>query len=353
MRASHRPSRLVRTVAAFAVSLSVGMGVVACTAKPEHSAEQLSETDALLQPLVEGGSTVVADDDGTGIDASKAFFETANDVVISASSHDAQLKAAAIAVDLGAPMLIRHPGTEETVEREVSRLGAQRRIQVSSEDPADTSIETEQDAEDIALIDETPPLAPDSGSGVAQVIERGASSAKPAKTPVLATEATSLAAVATATAQRIPVTVLSHPDPRVTRESMDQVKGKQAVALGHQFGSSEYFRGAVDMAANGELPGGGGLVFPGRMYGCALRSPVGSRFGADGGAAMRLRQCRSPRTGWSNTASTPMSSSSQHLRSLRRWHPVGPGMMALLLMRRIPLSLCRTSMRSPKRVGTP
>ncbi len=282
MRASHRPSRLVRTVAAFAVSLSVGMGVVACTAKPEHSAEQLSETDALLQPLVEGGSTVVADDDGTGIDASKAFFETANDVVISASSHDAQLKAAAIAVDLGAPMLIRHPGTEETVEREVSRLGAQRRIQVSSEDPADTSIETEEDAEDIALIDETPPLAPDSGSGVAQIIERGASSAKPAKTPVLATEATSLAAVATATAQHIPVTVLSHPDPRVTRESMDQVQGKQAVALGHQFGSSEYFRGAVDMAANGELPGGGGLVFPGRRMVAVYGHPSGPALGQMG-----------------------------------------------------------------------
>ena len=282
MRASHRPVHVVRTVAAAAVSLAVGLGGVACTTKPEFDVERLSETDTLLQAVLEDGSTVLADADGTGIDASRAFFETSDDVVISAPSHDAQLKAAGIAVDLGAPMLIRQPGSKDAVETEISRLGVQRRIQVSSEDPADASVELEEDAEDVALIDETLPIEPGKGHGIAQIIKRGAAATKESNTPVLATEATSLAAAATATAKRIPVTVLSHPDPRVTRESMDQVKGKKALALGQDFGSSEYFRGAVDMAANGELPGGGGLVFPGRRMVALYGHPSGPALGQMG-----------------------------------------------------------------------
>lgn len=282
MRASHPPARLVRTVFAIAVSLAVGLGGVACTKKPDKAVEHLSEIDTLLRPLVENGSTVLADADGTGIDASGAFFETSDSVVVSAPSRDAQLKAAGIAVDFGAPMLIHQPGAEDAVEKEISRLGAQRRIQVSSEDPVDTSMKAETDAEDLALIDETVAVDAGDGHGITQIVDRGARATKESKTPVFATESTSLAAAATATAKHIPVTVLSYPDPRVTRESMDQVKGKKVLALGQDFGSSEYLNGAVDMAANGELPGGGGLVFPGRRMIALYGHPSGPALGQMG-----------------------------------------------------------------------
>ncbi|WP_460490779.1 cell wall-binding repeat-containing protein, partial [Corynebacterium nasicanis] len=100
--------------------------------------------------------------------------------------------------------------------------------------------------------------------------------------PMLATDETSLAAIATARAAGAEVHVLSHPDPRITAETMALVSDQDVLALGEQFGSRERLHTAIDMASHGELPGGGGLVFPGRRMIAFYGHPSGDALGVMG-----------------------------------------------------------------------
>ena len=76
--------------------------------------------------------------------------------------------------------------------------------------------------------------------------------------------------------------MLPYADPRVTSESIAQVDGHDAVALGQQFGDTEHFRDVISLAGNGELPGGGGLVFPGRRMIALYGHPSGPALGQMG-----------------------------------------------------------------------
>src|SRR5699024_12718805 len=55
-----------------------------------------------------------------------------------------------------------------------------------------------------------------------------------------------------------------------------------AVALGEGFGNQEEFDAQVKLAANGELPGGGGLAFPGRRMVALYGHPSGPALGGMG-----------------------------------------------------------------------
>ena len=57
--------------------------------------------------LETNGDEVIQDADGTGAEVSQRLFESSETVVVSAKERDQQLKAAAIAVKLGAPVLVR------------------------------------------------------------------------------------------------------------------------------------------------------------------------------------------------------------------------------------------------------
>lgn len=101
---------------------------------------------------------------------------------------------------------------------------------------------------------------------------------------VFVTSATSLADAATAAASGARLLVLPVADPRATHESMqalDSASGTEVFASA-EFGPAERFSSALTMAKAGELPGGGGLLFPGRRMVALYGHPSGPALGALG-----------------------------------------------------------------------
>lgn len=273
------------TVAAVAASTSLflaGCSGVGDGLGNSDSSES-SEASNLAASIVSDGSQVIADPDGTGAEVSEKFFSDSDTVVVSGPDRDTQLKAAAIAVDEGAPMLIRYTGESAAaaVDAEIERLGADRVINVGD------SAEAEADEDLAKIVDETQPVSAEEEHEVQAIVDRAESGDSNGEqgsedVPIFATELTSLAAAATAAASGLPVTVLPYADPRVTSESIAQVDGKKAVALGRQFGDSDRFQKTIELAKNGELPGGGGLVFPGRRMIATYGHPSGPALGQMG-----------------------------------------------------------------------
>ncbi|GAA1175077.1 cell wall-binding repeat-containing protein [Corynebacterium glaucum] len=220
------------------------------------------------------GAEVLQDGSGSGVDVSKRLFESAETVVVAEPNQADQMQAAAVAVSLGAPMLVRHPEAVDEVDEEIARLGADRVIEV----PGDT------DEEDIQVIADTEPIAPADGESDIDAIA-GQAAAQPLPIqlpPVLATGETSRAAVASAISAGADVQVLGIADPRETSESMRLVTEQDTLAIGQQWGSNDDYRARVALASNGELPGGGGLVFPGRRMIALYGHPYGPELGVMG-----------------------------------------------------------------------
>ncbi|MCQ4625065.1 cell wall-binding repeat-containing protein [Corynebacterium sp. CCUG 69979] len=258
-----------------AVLVASALVLSSCTDDGQDADPELSREEQLAADLVSDGSVVIADPDGTGAEVSQQFFESSDTVVVSSAEKDDQLQAAAIAIDLGAPMLTQQEESSSAVDAEVQRLGAERVIEVGTG--------SEQDDEDLQAIEDTAALTAEDGHEVAAVAEAGEQTHDGgSSTPIFVTELTSRAAAATAAASKLPLTVLPYADPRVTSESIAQVDGHDAVALGQQFGDTEHFRDVISLAGNGELPGGGGLVFPGRRMIALYGHPSGPALGQMG-----------------------------------------------------------------------
>ncbi|WP_257202366.1 cell wall-binding repeat-containing protein [Corynebacterium cystitidis] len=222
------------------------------------------------------GPEVLADSDGTGAEVSQRLFEQSDAVVVASSKRDDQLHAAAIAVKLGVPMLIRHTGTDAVVDAEIERLGANRVIEVGTGITSAEGAEEELPATD-------PIVVPEGSDAVTEIVALEAGENHELKMPpMLATDVTSLAAAATATSAGADVQVLDYADPRMTAESMKTVTSQDTLALGAQWGSTEQYAERVELANNGELPGGGGLVFPGRRMIALYGHPSGGALGLMG-----------------------------------------------------------------------
>lgn len=261
-----------RSVTAAIVAAST-LVLASCTDDGQDEDTGMSREEQLATDLVADGSVVISDPDGTGAEVSQRFFESSDTVVVSSPEKDDQLQAAAVAIDVGAPMLTKHEESSAAVDAEVERLGAERVIEVGTG--------SEQDEEDLAAIEDTAALTAEDGHEVAAVAAAGEQGGG-GGTPIFVTELTSRAAAATAAASKLPLTVLPYADPRVTSESIAQVDGHDAVALGRQFGDTEHFRNVIALADNGELPGGGGLVFPGRRMIALYGHPSGPALGQMG-----------------------------------------------------------------------
>ncbi len=216
--------------------------------------------------LETNGDEVIQDTDGTGVEVSQRLFDSSETVVVSAKERDQQLKAAAIAVKLGAPMLVRLDGTDSAVDAEVERLGATRVINVPGDEEEVEAVASAEPAEDAAAIAALDAQNP----------------SKLTMPPVFATALSSRASVATARAAGAEVQVLEAPDPRATSESMRTVTDQDTLALGRQWGDTENFQARAALAGNGELPGGGGLVFPGRRMVALYGHPYGPDLGVMG-----------------------------------------------------------------------
>ena len=276
-------SRLTTTaaIAATTTLLLAGCSAIGGDGSGGSDSSAASDSDSFAASLVKDGSSVIADPDGTGAEVSQKFFSESDTVVVSDGERENQLKAAAIAVEIGAPMLIRYSSEKAAaaVDTEIERLGADRVINVGEK------AGEEIDDEDTQLIADTQPVNAEKDAEIQAIADQAGAQdgeEKREEIPIFATEQTSFAAAATAAATKLPVTVLSYADPRVTKESMNQVEGKKAVALGQQFGSSERFQSTIDLAKNGELPGGGGLVFPGSRMIATYGHPSGPALGQMG-----------------------------------------------------------------------
>ncbi|QGU04431.1 cell wall-binding repeat-containing protein [Corynebacterium comes] len=256
-----------RLVAALAMTTTLTL-VAGCTTSEGDDAAEGRET------LPMESSEVVVDTDTV----SRLF--TSSDVVVVAGSTPAdQRRAVEIAVATGAPLL----SDVALLPAEVDRLGASRIIAVGEtgplpEGPEVIAATAGENAEPITVA-EIAALAPQELEGVDGVEPATPEFAMP---PVLVTPETSVQAAATARAAGAELTVLDHPDPRLTSESMALVTGQDVLALGEQFGSQERFDRAVELAANGELPGGGGLLFPGRRMIAFYGHPWGGDLGVMG-----------------------------------------------------------------------
>ena len=246
-----------------AVLAATALVLTSCSSTEEGNTGSRPGENAALQTH---GDEVIQDADGTGVEVSRRLFDAADTVVVAAKERDQQLKAAAIAVKLGAPMLVRLDGADAAVDAEVERLGATRVINV----PGD-----EEDTEAVAS-------AEPAGDAAAIAALEAKNPSELTMPPVFATALSSRASVATARAAGADVQVLAAPDPRATADSMRTVTEQDTLALGRQWGDTENFQARAALAEGGELPGGGGLVFPGRRMVALYGHPYGPDLGVMG-----------------------------------------------------------------------
>ena len=267
-----------RRLAVLAVTTAVAL-ITGCSSAAESADQDGGER---ARPALEmASSEVIADAAGNGIDTSARLFEESDVVVVAADTPEHLSRGVHLAISAGAPLL--SAGDRAAVDAEIARLGASRVVTVGEVGPlADgPEITPAEPAETPASI----------SAGVAASLDaetaEGMDGLEHAEHPLampamLATEATSLASIATARAAGAEVHVLAHPDPRITSESMALVSDQDVLALGEQFGTEERLERAIELADNGELPGGGGLLFPGRRMIAFYGHPSGGALGVMG-----------------------------------------------------------------------
>ncbi|WJY67887.1 hypothetical protein CAURIS_04860 [Corynebacterium auris] len=251
-----------RTAALGAALACAAAVLTACGEDTENGAAGGEQETPRLET---NGPEVLTDPDGTGVEVSQRLFEESDTVVVATSDRQSQLAAAAAANANGAPMLTRLPGTDAAVDAEIERLGAENVIEASESGEVEP-VSSPSPEEDVASIIAQQPAEP-----LDLVLP-----------PVLVTPETSRAAAATARAAGAEVTLVNVADPRATGESMQTVTDQDTIALGAQWGTTEDYRARVELAHNGELPGGGGLVFPGRRMIALYGHPSGPALGVMG-----------------------------------------------------------------------
>ena len=268
-----------RLTAALTMTTTLTL-IAGCTTSADNGGGS-GEGDSGRPTLEMASSEVIADAADNGVDTSARLFESSDVVVVAADTPEDLSRGVHLAIAGGAPLLTA--GDQAAVDAEIERLGAERVITVGEVGP---------------LID-GPEITPATPAETPASISAGVAASLDAETaegmeglehaehpldmpPMLATDATSLASIATARAAGADVHVLSYPDPRISSESMALVTEQDVLALGDEFGSQERLDTAIEMAANGELPGGGGLVFPGRRMIAFYGHPSGDALGVMG-----------------------------------------------------------------------
>ena len=268
-----------RRTAVLALTTTLALATGCSTAADTGNGGDAADTG---QPALEmTSSEVIADTAGNGVDTSARLFEESDVVIVAADTPEDQSRGVHLAVSGGAPLLTA--GDQAAVDAEIERLGASRVITVGDVGPL---------AEGPEITPAPPATTPASiSAGVAASLDPDTAEGMDglehtehplAMPPMLATDETSLASIATARAAGADVHVLAYPDPRITSESMALVTDQDVLALGDAFGSQERLDTAIEMASHGELPGGGGLLFPGRRMIAFYGHPSGDALGVMG-----------------------------------------------------------------------
>jgi hypothetical protein len=300
----------VRT-SATAVLVSVGLLVAGCTSDPSGSEAGGSDAARVTTSAPDAAVTLVADSEPVASAAatSRSLFDTAQVVVLARDGDvPGTLLAASAAVGLGVPLLLEPAdgGVPDALATELERLGATTVLAVgAAEGPTGSGVrsvvavpahvatvaeatgldwaepEAVEDDDAAAAIagldrDDSVPLVAEGGGAAEQ---SGDADALPEVTPgepltgtlVLASGgAESLAGVATARAAGARVVATEGTtDPRGSTEALSAIEEdlpETVVALGAAFAAEEGLDWKLQTAATGtQLPGGGQLLFPGRM----------------------------------------------------------------------------------------
>ena len=138
---TNRAGRKVIGAVGLAVVLASSLALTAC-GEGGIGAASSPQPDKLETH----GAEAIDDADGSGVEVSRRLFDAADTAVVSGPKREDQLKAAALAVDKGAPMLVRYPATDDAVSAELERLGADEVIEVGAgaQDTADDATEPVQ-----------------------------------------------------------------------------------------------------------------------------------------------------------------------------------------------------------------
>ncbi|MBW8026432.1 hypothetical protein EOG37_06985 [Clavibacter michiganensis subsp. michiganensis] len=292
--------RSIRTSVSLLAVVGLAVGLGACTTQQDAPGILRPVTAAPDAPLTVVGQ---ADDSDASIAMSGTLFRQAPVAVLApAGDVAAQELGAEAAVALGAPLLVQGQGAESEIERlgssgvlAVGDLGDD----VTSALPGSTTVVRADRAADVARLtgadvadatDRDPSTAvsrvaglaaPDGDASSAAPPTGSGDDALPATVPAaaltgahaLATDAaSSLAAVATARAAGVGVTVLpeASPDPRASADAVSALHDAGAtstIAVGAAYADDASLEGRIRTAAAGDqLPGGGQLVLPGKRY---------------------------------------------------------------------------------------
>lgn len=250
---------------------------------------------------------VLDDESGSGIASSELFFPSSETLVVSGPSDAEQLRAASIAVVSHAPVLRYTPEQEDAIVAEAERLGANRILTVGEvELPAIEGAEifaddgSEEGLGEITALQftEQTVASPEEMAAATANLDPGATTLltaaweeypdtraedadevpslpagsrrdADASPVIIASPESSTIEVANARSYGGEVRMMDYPDPRLNTETMEMVAGladQPLVALGGQFGDAELLAEKIQLGetVTTELPGGGGLVFPGR-----------------------------------------------------------------------------------------
>ncbi len=271
-----------------------------------------------------GEPTVITDAGFSGVSASEMFFDKSDTVVVSGPGIAQELRAASIGVVSHAPVLHAPGNNDEEILAEIERLGANTVLIVGDalkdfKDDTMTIIQDrgteealaqltalqfeEQSIGDISeVVQATAELQPENQTLLVPSWEKVPTTTGEDKLPafpaqsardgevapiVLATAESGISAVATARAYGASIRFMDHHDPRLNTEHMEMVAGladKPLLALGEQFGTGEQLAAKIERGETitEELPGGGGLVFPGRRMIALYGHPSGPALGVMG-----------------------------------------------------------------------
>ena len=271
--------------------LLVPLALTACTGSGADERTGASSTGTApaetTARLARPSGLTVLPGSGSGLAsaASKSLFERAPVAVLTSADPAAQARAASLAVAVGAPVLLSpDPATGADAGRpvaaELDRLGADTVVAV---DDAAATWAGELDDVEVVRAPETAGAAAPAGLEAVAGLPLdtappeidGVDLAPPLRTDglvvlALAGAQDAVAAVATARAAGADVHLTTTPDPRGDHAVIAALKAEQptaVLALGDSFGDSGRLQQHLAVAATGvELPGGGQLVQPGKLY---------------------------------------------------------------------------------------
>ncbi|QSB12794.1 hypothetical protein JQS43_13980 [Natronosporangium hydrolyticum] len=210
-----------------------------------------------------------------------ALYDQAPIVVLAgADQPDRHADAAAAAVDLGAPLLLAPPEPDPSLREELDRLQTSR-VVVADSTARSWAERSEQPATPLSADATAPPGEELPATTAAEPL--------PEVTLLLHAETESAAndaAAATAEAAGAQVVTTDSADPRgdpAVIAALSESSASHVIALGASFGPVEQLAQRLAVAATGvELPGGGQLVFPGRLLIALYGHPGDTALGALG-----------------------------------------------------------------------